>query len=85
VKLPAGDMVIYPGTSLHRVPPVTRGCRVASYFWIQSMIRSVEQRRLLFDLDDHLRHLPSTVGETDPGVIGLTSSYHNLLRMWLDA
>jgi len=84
VKLAAGDMVIYPGTSVHRVEPVTRGFRVASYFWIQSMVRSDEQRRLLFDMDNHLRHLRSTFGETDRGVIGLTSTYHNLLRMWLD-
>ncbi len=84
VKLAAGDMVLYPGTSVHRVLPVTRGVRVASYFWIQSMIRSDEQRRLLFDMDNHLRHLRSNIGETDPGVIGLTSTYHNLLRMWLD-
>lgn len=84
VKLPAGDMVIYPGTSVHRVLPVTRGHRVASYFWIQSMVRSDEQRRLLFDMDNHLRHLRSSVGESDAGVIGLTSTYHNLLRMWLD-
>jgi PKHD-type hydroxylase len=84
VKLAAGDMVMYPGTSVHRVTPVTRGFRVASYFWIQSMIRSDEQRRLLFDMDNHLRHLRSHYGETDPGVIGLTSTYHNLLRMWLD-
>lgn len=84
VKLPAGDMVLYPGTSVHRVQPVTRGFRVASYFWIQSMVRSDEQRRLLFDMDNHLRHLRSQYGETDPGVIGLTSTYHNLLRMWLD-
>jgi PKHD-type hydroxylase len=84
VKLPAGDMVLYPGTSVHRVLPVTRGFRVASYFWIQSMIRSDEQRRLLFDMDNHLRHLRSQFGETDSGVIGLTSTYHNLLRMWLD-
>ena len=84
VKLPAGDMVLYPGTSVHRVLPVTRGYRLASYFWIQSMARSDEQRRLLFDMDNHLRHLRSTCGETDPGVIGLTGTYHNLLRMWLD-
>ncbi|MBT2322494.1 Fe2+-dependent dioxygenase [Variovorax paradoxus] len=84
VKLPAGDMVLYPGTSVHRVLAVTRGYRTASYFWIQSMVRSDEQRRLLFDMDAHLRHLRSTFGETDPGVIGLTSTYHNLLRMWLD-
>ena len=84
VKLAAGDMVLYPGTSVHRVLPVTRGHRVASYFWIQSMVRSDEQRRLLYDMDNHLRHLRSNFGETDPGVIGLTSTYHNLLRMWLD-
>lgn len=84
VKLAAGDMVLYPGTSVHQVLPVTRGERLASYFWIQSMVRSDEQRRLLFDMDNHLRHLRSHVGETDAGVIGLTSTYHNLLRMWLD-
>jgi PKHD-type hydroxylase len=84
VKLPAGDLVLYPGTSVHRVLPVTRGLRLASYFWIQSMIRSDEQRRLLFDMDNNLRHLRSVYGETDKGVIGLTSTYHNLLRMWLD-
>ncbi|TAM45558.1 MAG: Fe2+-dependent dioxygenase [Burkholderiaceae bacterium] len=86
VKLPAGDLVLYPGTSVHRVEPVTRGFRVASYFWIQSMVRGDEQRRLLFDMDNHLRRLRSNaqLGETDPSVIGLTSIYHNLLRMWLD-
>jgi PKHD-type hydroxylase len=86
VKLPAGDLVLYPGTSVHRVEPVTRGWRVGSYFWIQSMVRSDEQRRLLFDMDNHLRRLRSAaqLGEADPSVIGLTSTYHNLLRMWLD-
>ena len=86
VKLPAGDLVLYPGTSVHRVEPVTRGARVASYFWIQSMVRSDEQRRLLFDMDNHLRQLRGAggPGEADPSVIGLTSTYHNLLRMWLD-
>ena len=84
VKLPAGDMVMYPGTSVHRVEPVTRGFRVASFFWIQSMVRSDEQRRLLFDMDNHLIDLRIRMGETDPNVIGLTSTYHNLLRMWLD-
>jgi len=84
IKFAAGDLVLYPGTSVHRVEPVTRGSRVASYFWIQSMVRSDEQRRLLFDMDNHLRHLRGKFGETDPGVIGLTSTYHNLLRMWLD-
>ena len=84
VKLAAGDMVLYPGTSVHRVDPVTRGYRLAGFFWIQSMVRSDEQRRLLFDMDQHLIHLRSTVGETAPAVIGLTGTYHNLLRMWAD-
>ncbi|MDP4301502.1 Fe2+-dependent dioxygenase [Leptothrix discophora] len=84
VKLPAGDLVLYPGTSVHRVEPVTRGARVASFFWLESMVRSDEQRRLLFDMDRHLMHLRQTVGETDAGVIGLTGTYHNLLRQWAE-
>ena len=79
VKLPAGDMLLYPGTSVHRVEPVTRGARVASFFWVESMVRSVEQRRLLFDMDGHLMRLRSSIGEADPAVIGLTGTYHNLL------
>jgi PKHD-type hydroxylase len=85
IKLPAGDMVLYPGTSVHRVEPVTRGHRVASFFWLESMVRSDEQRRLLFDMDSHLMRLRTAVGETDPAVIGLTGTYHNLLRLWADA
>ena len=84
VKLPAGDLVLYPGTSVHRVEPVTRGHRVASFFWVESMVRSDEQRRMLYDMDRHLMHLRGTVGETDPAVIGLTGLYHNLLRAWAD-
>lgn len=84
VKLAAGDLVLYPGTSVHRVEPVTRGVRVASFFWIESLVRSDEQRRLLHDMDRFLVHLRSTVGETDPGVVGLTGTYHNLLRQWAD-
>jgi PKHD-type hydroxylase len=84
VKLAAGDLVLYPGTSVHRVEPVTRGARIASFFWVQSMVRSDEQRRLLFEMDRHLMHLRSTVGETDPGVVGLTGTYHNLLRQWAE-
>jgi PKHD-type hydroxylase len=84
VKLPAGDLVIYPGTSVHRVEPVTRGYRTAAFFWIQSMVRSDEQRRLLFDMDAHLRRLRGTVGETEAAVVGLTGTYHNLLRLWAD-
>ncbi len=84
VKLAAGDMVLYPGTSVHRVEPVTRGFRVASFFWIESMVRSDEQRRLLFDMDQHLMSLRTRFGEADPAVIGLTGTYHNLLRGWAD-
>ncbi|MFT3663703.1 Fe2+-dependent dioxygenase [Piscinibacter sp.] len=84
VKLPAGDMVLYPSTSVHRVEPVTRGARVASFFWVQSMVRSDEQRSLLFEMDRALMHLRSTVGEMDAGVVALTGTYHNLLRLWAD-
>jgi PKHD-type hydroxylase len=82
VKLPAGDMVLYPGTSVHRVEPVTRGARLAGFFWVESMVRSDEQRRLLFDMDRHLIHLRDTVGDGHAGVVGLTGLYHNLLRQW---
>ena len=85
IKLPAGHLVLYPGTSVHQVAPVTRGTRLACFFWMESMVRSTEQRRLLFDMDNHLIHLRSTVGETDAAVIGLTATYHNLLRMWADS
>lgn len=84
VKLPAGDMVLYPGTSVHRVTPVTRGHRLASFFWLESMVRSDEQRRLLYDMDQHLMTLRTTIGESDPAVVGLTGTYHNLLRLWVD-
>jgi PKHD-type hydroxylase len=84
VKLPAGDLVLYPGTSVHRVEPVTRGSRLASFFWVESMVRSDEQRRLLHDMDTYLMQLRETVGETSPAVIGLTGTYHNLLRLWAD-
>ena len=81
IKLPAGDMVIYPGTSVHQVTPVTRGARVASFFWVQSMVRSDEQRRLLFDLDMNLLQLRQQHGES-PQTTALTGVYHNLLRQW---
>lgn len=83
VKLPAGDMVLYPGTSVHRVEPVTRGVREASFFWIESMVRSDEQRRLLFDLDLSIVDLRGRIGETQ-SVVRLTACYHNLLRQWAD-
>jgi PKHD-type hydroxylase len=84
IKFAAGDMVLYPGTSVHRVEPVTRGFRLASFFWLESMVRSDEQRRLLFDMDSHLMRLRTSIGETDPAVVGLTGTYHNLLRLWAD-
>ncbi|TDP73083.1 Fe2+-dependent dioxygenase [Roseateles toxinivorans] len=83
VKLAAGDMVLYPGTSVHRVEPVTRGQRLASFFWIESMVRSDEQRRLLYDMDMSLMKLRQQHGETEAAV-QLTGTYHNLLRMWAD-
>lgn len=83
VKLPAGHAVLYPGSSLHEVTPVTRGTRIASFFWIESMVRSDEQRRLLFDLDMSLMALREQHGESAQ-TIGLTGTYHNLLRMWAD-
>ncbi len=83
VKLPAGDMIVYPATSLHHVTPITRGSRIASFFWTQSMIRDESKRSLLFDMDmaiiklgrDHPQH---------PSVVELTSVYHNLLRQWAE-
>src|SRR5574343_1954979 len=80
VKLPAGHAVLYPGTSIHQVTPVTRGWRLACFFWIESMVRSDEQRRLLFDLDRNLMRLRERHGETDEAV-RLTGTYHNLLRL----
>jgi len=83
VKLAAGDMVVYPGTSVHRVEPVTRGTRQASFFWIESMVRADEQRRLLYEMDMSLMKLRGELGETEE-LVQLTGSYHNLLRMWAD-
>jgi PKHD-type hydroxylase len=83
VKLAAGDLVLYPGTTLHEVTPVTRGARIASFFWIESMVRSGEQRQLLFEMDMALLKLRQR-GEDDPAVVQLTGTYHNLLRMWAD-
>ncbi|WP_070157856.1 Fe2+-dependent dioxygenase [Sphingobium phenoxybenzoativorans] len=85
VKLPAGDMILYPASSLHRVEPVTRGRRVASFFWIQSMVRDDSQRQTLFDLDRAIQAVAATQGQGAPEVIKLTGVYHNLLRRWADA
>lgn len=83
VKLRAGDLVLYPGTSLHRVTPVTRGQRLASFFWIQSLVREDAQRRLMFELDVSIRRLTQDVPE-HPSLVQLTGVYHNLLRRWSD-
>jgi len=83
VKLPAGHMVLYPSSSLHRVNPVTRGARLASFFWIQSMVREDAQRALLFDMDAAIRRLAAESPE-HPSVIQLTGVYHNLLRTWAE-
>jgi len=81
VKLPAGDLILYPSTSLHRVTPVTRGARVCSFFWLQSMVRDNGQRAMLFELDQTIQRLRARDGESEESV-ALTGHYHNLLRMW---
>ena len=83
VKLPAGHMVLYPSSSLHNVQPVTRGARVASFFWIQSMIRDDAERTLLFDLDNAIQSI-SRDAPDHPSSVQLTSVYHNLLRRWAE-
>jgi PKHD-type hydroxylase len=83
-KLPAGHMVLYPSTSLHNVRPVTSGARIASFFWIQSMVRDDGQRSLLFDLDTAIQRLTLDVPD-HPAAVQLTAVYHNLLRRWADA
>ncbi len=83
VKLAAGDMVLYPGSSLHRVEPVISGVRLASFFWIESMVRETERRRLLFEMDMAILELRNTQGDT-AAAVNLTGCYHNLLRMWAD-
>ncbi len=85
IKLPAGSMVLYPASSLHHVTPVTRGARVSSFFWIQSMVRNDAHRTLLFQLDNTIQKLTADRGGKDPEVISLTGVYHNLLRMWADS
>lgn len=82
VKLEAGDMVLYPSSSLHRVAPVTRGARIASFFWIQSMVGDEGRRTLLFDLDQSIQALTPLVAADDDRLLKLTGVYHNLLRCW---
>lgn len=84
VRLPAGDLIVYPSSSLHKVTPVTRGARVASFFWVQSMVRSDAQRRLLFEMDTSIESLRRA--NADAGaVLQLTGVYHNLLRLWAES
>ena len=84
VKLPAGHMVLYPGTSVHRVEPVTRGVRLASFFWVQSLVRADADRTLLFELDTAIQRLPRGSGPERAAAVELTNVYHNLLRRWAD-
>jgi PKHD-type hydroxylase len=85
VKLPAGHLLLYPASSLHRVEPVTRGERVAAFFWVQSMVRDDGARTILFDLDRSIQAVAADRGQDDPDVIRLTGVYHNLLRRWADS
>ncbi|HEY6644303.1 Fe2+-dependent dioxygenase [Povalibacter sp.] len=81
-KLEAGDLLLYPASSLHRVTPVTRGARVASFFWIESLVRDDGERTLLFDLDQAIQALTRKVTAADPDLLKLTGVYHNMLRRW---
>jgi len=85
VKLPAGHLLLYPASSLHRVEPVMKGARLASFFWVQSMVRDDGARAILFDLDQAIQAIAADRGHADTEVIRLTGVYHNLLRRWADA
>jgi PKHD-type hydroxylase len=84
VKLEAGDMVVYPADSLHRVAPITRGSRWAAFFWTQSMVRDDSDRALLYRMDQAITLARQELGDKHPAVLGLTSTFHNLLRKWAD-
>src|ERR1700710_2480296 len=84
IKLSAGDLVLYPASSLHLVAPVTRGMRVASFFWLQSMVRDTHARSLIFDLDTAIQALVARLGRDDPETVKLTGIYHNLIRIWAE-
>ena len=81
VKLPAGDLIVYPSDSLHRVEPVTRGARLAAFFWVQSLVRDAQRRRLLLELDGSIQQLTASGAERE-ALLRLTGVYHNLLRQW---
>lgn len=82
VKLPAGDLILYPSSSLHRVAPVTRGERLAAFFWVQSLVADEGARTLLFDLDQAIQGITTRTVPDDPHLLKLTGVYHNLLRRW---
>lgn len=84
VKFPAGDLVLYPSTSLHKVNRVTRGSRWASFFWTQSMVKDDGCRTLLYELDQSIRSVRQLIPDTTPAILGLTSTYHNLVRKWAE-
>ena len=84
VKLPAGHLVLYPATSLHTVTPITRGARMASFFWLQSMVRDTHARSMIFDLDNAIQELVHRLGRNDAEVVKLTGLYHNLIRYWAE-
>ncbi len=84
IKLPAGHLVLYPATSLHTVTPITRGMRVASFFWLQSMIRDAHARSMVFDLDNAIQNLVKRLNRNDAEVVKLTGLYHNLIRYWAE-
>lgn len=83
VKLPAGDMIVYPSSSVHKVEPVTRGARVCAFFWTQSMVRDDARRGMLLELDQNIQRLRGRIGDCDE-IVALTSHYHNLLRQWAE-
>ncbi|MEQ1159102.1 Fe2+-dependent dioxygenase [Acinetobacter calcoaceticus] len=84
IKLPAGDMILYPSTSLHEVTAITSGCRIASFFWVQSMIRDDAERHMLFNLDQTIQNLRMQLGDDQKEVLNLTNTYHNLIRKWAE-
>jgi len=84
IKLPAGDLVVYPASSLHMLTPVTRGLRVASFFRLQSMIRDAHARSLIFDLDTAIQSLVGRLGRDDPETVKLSGIYYNLIRHWAE-
>jgi predicted 2-oxoglutarate/Fe(II)-dependent dioxygenase YbiX len=85
IKLAAGEMILYPSSSLHRVEPLTHGTRLASFFWIESMVRDPAQRNLLLDMDVAVRGLAERLGDDAPEIVSLTGCYHNLLRRWAES